>query len=167
MFIPLWALLAFAALALAFVTWVVLLTRGHNPLPLPDHGSRIFAAASPDAKAAVIEVLGEHGLTERFRFDTPGVLRSILWDGTIINYSAPEVTARLGGATSSIGLVSANPAASAQRAVERLRARGFSAELVTDVEPELPIAFVVTNALPGTALNFRKHVVHMPRPTSV
>ena len=36
-----------------------------------------------------------------------------------------------------------------------------------DAEPELPIAFVVTDAFTGTVLNFRKHVVHLPRPTRV
>jgi hypothetical protein len=35
---------------------------------------------------------------------------------------------------------------------------------VLDAEPDLPIAFVVTNAFTGTVLNFRKHVIHMPQP---
>ena len=45
-----------------------------------------------------------------------------------------------------------------------LKSRGFSADVVLDAEPELPIAFVVTNVLVGTVINFRKQVVHMPRP---
>ena len=28
----------------------------------------------------------------------------------------------------------------------------------------VPIAFVVTSAMPGTVINFRKHVIHLPRP---
>lgn len=36
--------------------------------------------------------------------------------------------------------------------------------VVLDAEPELPIAFVVTDAMPGTVINFRRHVVHLPRP---
>lgn len=59
-------------------------------------------------------------------------------------------------------LVSSDPAA-----VAFLRSRGFEARVEADAEPELPIAFVVTNALSCTVLNFRKHVVHLPRPTPV
>lgn len=28
----------------------------------------------------------------------------------------------------------------------------------------VPIAVLVTSATPGTAINFRKHVIHLPRP---
>jgi len=45
--------------------------------------------------------------------------------------------------------------------------RGCSAEVVLDVEPDLSIAFVVTDVFPGTVSNFRKHLRHLPRPTSV
>ena len=167
MFVPLWLLLPLAVLLVGLAGWVVMLARGRNPLPVPDPGSRIFAAASPEAKVAVVAVLAENGLEERFRFDTPDVLRSILWDGTIVNYSTPALTARLGGATSSIGLVARDPAASAARAADAFRARGFDAEVAAGVEPDLPVVHVLTNALPGSTLNFRKHVLHMPRPTAV
>jgi len=110
-------------------------------------------------------LLAENGLRERFRFDTEGVVRSILWDGTIINHSSEAVAAKLGSPSASIGLVADDPAASATKAAEFLRTRGFEARVVLDAEPELPIAFVVTNALPGTVINFRRHVIHLPRPT--
>ncbi|GAB3743467.1 hypothetical protein [Lysobacter olei] len=74
---------------------------------------------------------------------------------------------KLGHAAVSIGLVAEDPAASARDAAEFLRARDFEAQVVLDAEPALPIAFVVTNATSGTVLNFRKHVVHVPRPKSV
>lgn len=164
MFIPLWLIGAAAVLAVLYLLWSIALARGRNPLPFPDRGSRIFAAASPQAKDAVVALLARHGLAERFQVDTGGVLRSILWDGTIINHSAPEVSATLGGATSSLGLVSANPVKSAEKAAAFLREQGFSAAVVLDAEPDLPIAFVLTDAMPATALNFRKHVIHMPRP---
>jgi hypothetical protein len=35
---------------------------------------------------------------------------------------------------------------------------------VLDAEPELPIAFVVTDAMVGTVINFRKHITQMPTP---
>ena len=167
MFVPKWLLLIAMLLLAASSAWSFLLATGRNPLPFPDHGSRIFAAKSPEAKEAVVALLARHGLRERFRFDTAGVLRSIMWDGTIINHSSPGVAQKLGLATSSIGLVSDDPATSANAAAEFLRARGFGARVVLDAEPELPIAFVVSDAMPGTVINFRKHVIHLPRPQSV
>jgi hypothetical protein len=67
-------------------------------------------------------------------------------------------------AAASIGLLSSDPARTAEEAAAYLIAHGCSAEVVLDAEPELPIAFVVTNAFAETVLNFRKHVIHMPRP---
>jgi hypothetical protein len=164
MFIPKWLLVLMGLLFAGLAVWAGLLAAGRNPLPFPDNGSRIFAAPTPEAKDAVVALLARHGLKERFQFNSPGVQRSILWDGTIINQSAPDVVRKLGGATSSIGLVADDPAASANDAAAFLRSRGFSATVVLDAEPELPIAFVVTDAMSGTVLNFRRHVLHMPRP---
>jgi hypothetical protein len=166
-FVPRWLVAVVSVSFLTLATWSFLLAAGRNPLPFPDPGSRIFSAASPEAKDAVVALLASHGLRERFRFDTGGVLRSILWDGTIINYSSPDVLDKLARASSSIGLVASDPVASATRAAEFLRGRGFDADVVSDAEPELPIAFVVTNAMPGTVINFRKHVIHLPRPQPV
>jgi hypothetical protein len=164
MHVPKWLVALTLFLLVALAAWTTLLATGRNPLPFPDPGSRIFSAASPQAKDAVVAVLARHGLRERFRFDTDGVGRSILWDGTIINHSSPAVAQKLDGATSSIGLVADDPAASATQAAEFLRSRGFSARVVLDAEPGLPIAFVLSDAMPGTVINFRRHVVHLPRP---
>jgi hypothetical protein len=164
MFVPLW-ILALTALVVAATTgWAILVAKRRNPLPFPDPGSRIFTAASAEAKAAIVELLERHGIRERFQVDTSGIRRSIMWDGTIINLPPPESRAKLGNAAASIGLVAADPDAAAREAAEFLRSRGFSAELVPDVEPDLPIAFVVTDAFAGTVLNFRKHMIHLPRP---
>jgi hypothetical protein len=164
MFVPLWLGVPALVLVLILVTWCALILAGRNPLPFPDVGSRIFSAASPTAKAAIVELLAQHGVRERFQADSGGVLRSIMWDGTIINYPDPAVVQRLGSAVASIGLVADDPAAEAHAAAAFLTARGFSAEVVLDVEPGLPIAFVVSNVFAGTVLNFRKHLIHMPRP---
>jgi hypothetical protein len=163
MFIPAWLLVLACLLVAVFAAWAWRAMTGRNPLPFPDPGSRIFAAASAEAKDAVVALLALHGLKERFQVDSSAVRRSILWDGTIVNVSSPEVSRKLGNAAASIGLVVDDPVASAHAAAEFLRARGFSADVVLDAEPELPIAFVVTDAMTGTALNFRKHVIHMPR----
>ena len=167
MFVPFWIV---AVVAVAFVltlAWLVALLRGRNPLPFPDGGSRIFATPSVEAKEAVVELLCRHGLRERFRFDTGGVRRSIFRDGTIVNSSDPAVLEKLHHPAASIGLVADDPAAAATRAAEFLRERGFTGEVVLDAEPELPIAFVVTDAFSGTVLNFRRHVTRLPRQTPV
>ena len=167
MFIPVWLLVVVGVAWAATFGWAVLVARGRDPLPFPDPGSRIFSAATPEAKAAVVALMARHGVPERFRADSSGVLRSILWDGTIINCSPPEMTARIDGATSCIGLVAADPEAAAKDAAAFLQSRGFTARVVADFEPGLPIAFVLSDAMHGTVINFRKHLVHMPRPQKV
>lgn len=92
--------------------------------------------------------------------------RTILWDGTIINHSAPEVHGRLGFAAAGIGLVVKDPEGAAKDAAAFLRERGFQADVVSNAELGMPIAFVTTDAMVGTALNFRKSVLHMPKPQS-
>ncbi len=164
MFVPLWLGVPALVIVLLVIAWLTLILAGRNPLPFPDVGSRIYSAASPAAKAAIVELLAQHGVGERFQANSSNVLRSIMWDGTIVNYPDPAVVQRLGSATASIGLVADDPAAAAHAAAAFLTARGFSAEVVLDVEPEIPIAFVVSNVFAGTVLNFRKHMMHMPRP---
>jgi hypothetical protein len=164
MFLPFWLVVTLSLVLAASILWLVLILAGKNPLPFPDRGSRIFSAATPAAKVAIIDLLAQYGVHERFQVNTAGVLRSIMWDGTIINCPDPEVTRRLGSPRASIGLVSSDPAKSAAQAAAFLGKRGFDAQVVLDAEPDLPIAFVVTNAFTGTVLNFRKHAIHMPRP---
>lgn len=164
MYLPMWMLVVLLVLLGGTTLWLSLMLAGRNPLPFPDGGSRIFTAATPAAKAVILDLLAQYGVRERFQVNTTGVLRSIMWDGTIINCPDPEVTRRLGSPSASIGLVSDDPAQSAAEAAAFLAKRGFGAEVVLDAEPDLPIAFVVTNAFTGTVLNFRKHVIHMPRP---
>jgi hypothetical protein len=164
MFIPLWLLLIGFVLVLAVIAWLALIALRRNPLPFPDPGSRIFSAASAYGKDAIVELLTMHGLKERFRADTDGVGRSIMWDGTIINLPSDAVLKKVNSAGASIGLVANDPVVSANAAADFLRSRGFQAEVVLDVEPELPIAFVTTNAMKSTVINFRKHMIHLPRP---
>jgi len=164
MHIPKWAIALSVLVFLGVLTWAGLLAAGKNPLPYPDPGSRIFAATSPESKQVIVELLAQHGIEERFQVDTSGIRRSIMWDGTIINFSPPDVSRKLGNPSASIGLVSSDPVASANAAANFLKSRGFSAEVVLDAEPALPIAFVVTDAMVGTVLNFRKHVTQMPTP---
>ena len=164
MHLPKWFVALFAFLFIALFAVLTLIMQGRNPLPFPDHGSRIFSAATPEAKQAVVELLEQYGVHERFQANSGGVLRSIFYDGTIINQSSDEVLAKVGHVYSCIGLVADDPLASARAAVDFLKQRGFSAQVVEEIEPGLPIAFVLTDALPGTAINFRPHVTELPRP---
>jgi hypothetical protein len=164
MFVPIWALVLATLVVVGFATYSLLLATNRNPLPFPDPGSRIFSVPSAEAKDAIVALLARHGLRERFQFNTAGVLRSIMWDGTIINHPSPDVLRKLGSPSASIGLVSPEPEVSAKQAADFLRSRGFQARVVLDAEPELPIAFVVSDAMPSTVINFRKHVIHLPRP---
>lgn len=167
MFVPKWLVVLACVSFVVLAAWTFLLATGRNPLPFPDRGSRIFTTPSPEAKDAVVALLAHHGIKERFQANSSGILRSIMWDGTIINHAPSDVLQKLGHASASIGLVSDDPVASANDAAAFLRARGFEANVVLDAEPAIPIAFVVTNATSGTVLNFRKHLVHMPRPEPV
>lgn len=167
MFLPTWLVILGAVLITGLTVWSYLLASGRNPLPFPDPGSRIFTAASPEAKEAVVELLARHGLRERFQANSSGIFRSIMWDGTIINQADAGVRAKLGNPTSSIGLVADDPVASANAAAEFLTSRGFTARVVLDAEPELPITFVVSDVFLGTVINFRKHMIHLPRPKPV
>jgi hypothetical protein len=134
-----------------------------NPFPIPDRGSRIFSATSPEAKHVIVELLAQHGVDERFQANSSGLHRSIMWDGTIIN-SSPGSYAEARSPSASIGLVSSDPEASARAAARFLQSRGYRARVVLDAEPALPIVFVVTDAMLGTVFNFRKHVSQMPAP---
>ena len=167
MFVPIWVMALIGVAMAGWIVWSLAVVRGRNPLPFPDRGSRIFTAASPEGKAAVVELLERNGLKARFRMDSGGVLRSIMWDGTIINHASPEVLEKLGFPAASIGLVAGNPDRAAKKAVAFLRERGFRAEMVSDVEVGLPITFVTTDAMAGTVLNFRKSVIHLPKPQPV
>lgn len=161
MFVPKWVLIVAAVLLATTVAWTAALASDRNPLPFPDRNYQVFTATSPEAKAALIELLGQHGSTPRFRMDTDDVERAIFWDGTIINYSRPEMFERVGQPAAAIGLVVRDPAASALNAVRHLRDRGFEAAMIEGAEPGLPIVFVTTDAFNGTALVFRKHVLRM------
>jgi hypothetical protein len=164
MFLPLWVLAVVGGVVALFVTWALFAVNGRNLLPFPDPGSRIFAARSPAAQDALVALLATHGLRQRFWGVTPGVRRAILWDWTIISAPEPWVVEKVQGAAGSLGVVVADPERSANEAAAFLRARGFQATVVRDAEPELPIVFVVTDALLGTALNFRKHALRFPKP---
>lgn len=164
MHVPKWAVALNFMLFVLLAAWAAALSVNRNPLPWPDPGSRIFAASSPEGKAAIVELLSRHGVGERFEVNSNGILRSIMWDGTIVNYSPAAFTRKVGNASSAIGIVSDQPLISAQSAAEFLRSKGFKAEVIESAEPGMPVHFVITDAMLGTAINFRPPVTQMPAP---
>jgi hypothetical protein len=161
MFIPKWIIGTVGVLIVATLAWTAALAMDRNPLPFPDRNYQVFTTPSPEAKSAVIDLFGLFGARPRFRADSENVERAIFWDGTIVNYSQPEMFQRVGEPAAAVGFVVRDPVASAMAAVRHLRDRGFQAAMIEGAEPGLPIVFVTTNALNGTALVFRPHVLRM------
>lgn len=141
--------------------WTYGLVRDRNPLPFPDRDYHVFSVSSSTGLIALEDLMQHFGHAPRFRIDSEQVDRTVFSNGTIINYPHSEILAQLGDPAAALGFVVRDPDAAAREAVELLRARGFSAELVLDAEPGLPIAFVRTDALKNAALVFRKHVLKM------
>ncbi|CAN5758082.1 hypothetical protein BH23GEM6_BH23GEM6_24720 [soil metagenome] len=161
MYIPKLLLATVLGVVLLLAGWSAALATDRNPLPFPDRNYTVFTTSSPEAKATLIDLLGQHGYRPRFRLDTEGVERAIFWNGTIVNYTHPELFDRLGRPPAAIGLVVEDPVASALDAVRHLRGRGFEATMIEDAEPGLPIVFVTTDALNSSVIVFRKHVLKM------
>lgn len=164
MYIPKPLLAAALVLVLLLGAWTAALATDRNPLPVPDRDYSVFTTPSAEAKATIVELLGRHGRTPRYRIDSEDVERAVFWDGTIVNYTRPELFERLGRPAAAMGFVAGDPVAAALDAVRLLRGRGFEAQMIEGAEPGLPIVFVTTSALNGSVLVFRKHVLKMGPP---
>jgi hypothetical protein len=150
-----------AVLGLGLIAWTVSIANHRNPLPFPDPHYHVFSASSEKALVALEHVMLGYGVRPRFRIDSENVARTVFANGTIINNPHPEMSALLNNPSGALGFVVQNPVKSAEYTAKELRRDGFEAEVVLDAEPGLPIAFVTTNALRGTAIVFRKHVLKM------
>lgn len=159
--VPAWLALGVVLSGLLLLAWTLALVTDRNPLPFPDRDYAVFSARSERALVAMEEVMRLHGHRPRFRIDSDEVRRTLFSNGTIINSPTPAMHAVVGDAGAAIGFVVADPDASARAVAELLRGHGFRAEPVYDAEPGLPISFVLTDAMHGTALVFRKHVLEM------
>jgi hypothetical protein len=148
----------------ALTAWTTSLVTNRNPLPFPDRDYHVFSAASPQALVALEQVMASYGNRPRFRIDSENVDRTVFANGTIINSPQPAMMALLGNPAGALGFVVSDPEKAAQETAEQLRRSGFDAEVVLNAEPGLPIAFVTSNALRGSVLVFRKHVLRMGPP---
>jgi len=146
---------------LLLALWAIAVANDRNPLPFPDRDYHVISASSEAGLIALEEVMQRQGQRPRFRADSKGVQRTIFASGTILNHAQPEMLATLGDPSAALGFVVDDPDASAREVASLLRSRGFEAEPIYGAEPGLPIAFVRTNALKGSALVFRKHILQM------
>ena len=141
--------------------WTFALVHDRNPLPFPDRDYQVFSTSSARAQVAMEDVMISLGQRPRFRADSPNVQRTIFASGTIINQPEPGMLEALGQPAAALGFVVDDPDATARRVAAQLQARGFQARSIHGAEPGLPIAFVRTDALSGSVLVFRKHVLEM------
>lgn len=159
--VPLFLAILVPLLALLLGAWAFALAHDRNPLPFPDRDYQVFSASSAEALVALEDVMQSLGQRPRFRADSPTVQRTIFASGTIINQPDPSMSEVLGPHGAALGFVVDDPDATARQVARQLQDRGFQAESIHDAEPGLPIAFVRTDALTGSLLVFRKHVLRM------
>ncbi len=158
-----------------FLIWAILTTVWavvatilifRNPLPFPDRGHRIFGVANEQTRADVVRVIETlSGKRSQFTFDSGDIHQTILADGhTSIHYidNCP-----LDVPSSGISIPVEDPLASAQKAIEMLKAQGYTASLIENVKMDLPPNYLVpvrSNAFENWALVFRRPLLKMPRP---
>lgn len=159
--VPLFIAILVPLLSVLLGLYTLGLVYDRNPLPFPDRDYQVFSASSAEALVAMEDVMASLGQRPRFRVDSPNVKRTIFASGTIINQPEPGMLDTLGAPSAALGFVVGDPDATARRIAKELQARGFQAESIHGAEPGLPIAFVRTDALAGTALVFRKHMLRM------
>ena len=159
--VPLAVAILFPLATLLLGLWTLAIAYDRNPLPFPDRDYQVFSASSAEALVAMEEVMASLDQRPRFRADSPNVQRTIFANGTIINQPDPGMLAVLGAPAAALGFVVDDPDATARQVAQQLQERGFQATSIHDAEPGLPIAFVRTDALAGSVLVFRKHVLRM------
>lgn len=146
---------------LLLVAWTISLVRDRNPLPFPDRDYHVFSAKSTPALIALEQLMQSHGHVPRFRIDSDNVERTVFSNGTILNRPYQAMLDRLGQPSAALGFVVADPERAAREAADLFRKSGFTADVILNAEPGLPITFVTTDALSGSAIVFRKHVLKM------
>lgn len=159
--VPLFLAVLVPLLTLLLFLYTLALAYDRNPLPFPDRDYQVFSASSAEALVAMEEVMTSLGQHPRFRADSPNVQRTIFASGTIINQPDLGMFKVLGPHGAALGFVVDDPDATARQVAKQLQSRGFQATSVHDAEPGLPIAFVRTDALAGSVLVFRKHMLRM------
>ena len=159
--VPLFIAILVPLATLLLGLWTLALAYDRNPLPFPDRDYQVFSASSVEALVAMEDVMQSLGQRPRFRADSLNVQRTIFASGTIINQPDPGMLELLGSHGAALGFVVDDPDATARQVAMQLKRRGFQAASIHGAEPGLPIAFVRTDALSGSVLVFRKHMLRM------
>ena len=159
--VPLFLAILFPLVTVLLGAWTLALAYDRNPLPFPDRDYQVFSTPSTEALVAMEDVMASLGQRPRFRVDSPNVQRTIFASGTIINRPDPRMLETLGTPGAALGFVVDDPDATARRVAQQLQGQGFQAVSIHGAEPGFPIAFVRTEALSGSVLVFRKHVLRM------
>ncbi|MDT4955977.1 MAG: hypothetical protein QOJ02_4115 [Acidobacteriota bacterium] len=139
------------------------------PLPIPDRGHRLYGVKDESARKVVVEMLQNvcH-LKERFTFDSGPTHQTLMRDGlTVINYLDPEIQVTFNMAGTGLSIPVKDPQLAATKAVNFLRESGYAAELINNIDPDLPsnhLALIKSNAFDGWVLVFRLPLIKMPLP---
>jgi hypothetical protein len=132
-----------------------------GPIPFIDRGFHIYAARDLRARNAMVEMLSVFGLKPRFRIDSSSFKRILMSDNlTVINHTDPELWESMGSPAAGLAIVVKNPVAAARAAAWALEDRGYSSQVLGELDTDVPpgtMVFVKTNALMGTVLVFRRH----------
>jgi len=131
-----------------------------NPLPCPDRGHRAFGVASKEAQKVIVAILRDAGMPLRFRFRSGPSEHALLWDNMTDIHFVDSGASPLPG--NGISLAVKDPLQAAARAIERLKAAGFSVQqLEWGMAPEL-LTVLTSDAFSSWALVFRRHILRMP-----
>lgn len=166
MSVSLWLFVAVTGALLVWAVGATYLLLVQNPLPVRDRGNPVFSCSSDEVQAAVLSILAQNGLQPDLRADTPFAHRAIFWNRVrmILNVPSKEGAQRLGNPGAALAIVARDPAGAAEAAVRMLQERGFDAEVLKDLDPDVPpnaLVFVRSTAIAGWILIFRKHITKM------
>ncbi len=137
-----------------------------NPFPFPDRGHRVFGVKDEATRAVVVKLIETlSGKKSLYTFDSGDIHQTILADGfTSIHY----ITRKPANISAcAVSLAVKNPSVSAHEAIRLLQSEGFTANIVENIETNLPpnhLVPVASNAFDGWVLVFRRPLLKMPRP---
>lgn len=156
--------------AIVSTLWAIIVSTMliRNPLPVPDRGHRAYSIPGEEARLAVLQVLSRVGkLHERFTFDAGPTHQTLMWDGyTVLNFldrSNSDVSDLSGNA---ISLAVHDPRSAAEKALQILKARNFTAtarELADNNIPANHLIVIDSEAFDNWVLVFRRHLIKMPK----
>ena len=159
-----WWLTLPIAIAVGLAVFSLLLWK--RALPFPDYGSFVFTCWDEQARRTILAIMTSHGQQPAYRADSPNISRAIFRSGLILNVVDPKLREKLGNPAGGFAIVvkSIGPARAALSAAAFLRSEGYNAQVFEEDGMPDKISFVVTNAMVGSILVFREHVMELGKP---